>query len=712
MNKIKLTNSQVREVIREEITQLLNLNNQYLLLEGGLGGHMNHLYDNRTLSFGKMKEIINAAASGKLQVAEKTDGQNLFISYSIPEGKAKSARNKGNIKTGGMDASQLASKFSGRGGLYDAFTDAFAAFERVVKRMPPELQKQIFGENADIFYNAEVMDIRSANVINYDKKSLVIHREGHAKFDRTTGEIEDIDVSENAATLERALSEYSNQDDAYRVMMKAIKPIKAISDGKVLNTTITRLNEFMQNNNLNDDNTVQDYVDSNLASQLESLNDNMQTKLDGTDIQLLIKKINGEKGIKIVDVLKKLDADSKEKVKNFYENAEDLLKKIIFPLEDIIHDFAVEVLRGMESSFVYDNAKEVQRLRAEVGNVVTQLSNSGSPEEYDFLSKQLRKLKNIQNISTAVEGIVFQYDGNLYKLTGNFAPVNQLLGFFKYGRAEKLKENLLSEMELSEGGRTLYFIFGRMNPPTLGHAIMLQEGLNLAKKENADYKIYLSKTVNPKKNPLPYQVKLGFFKQMFPQYVQYLVEDESMKTAIDILKSLNGQYDKIVMLVGEDRVAEFQQLLSLYNGKEYNFKQILVQNTGERVSGRSATAMRNFVSNNDLQGFISAYKEAFPNMNEQLITNLFEAIKDGMNAKQIPKAKAAKPQPVSESFIDNVMNILVEMSSAAAGSVESAPAKLNLTNNQQGIKSNLQTLSGKELMSQIRQRLKSLEGNR
>ena len=54
--------------------------------------------------------------------------------------------------------------------------------------------------------------------------------------------------------------------------------------------------------------------------------------------------------------------------------------------------------------------------------------------------KQLKKLKSLENINTPVEGIVFQYDGNLYKLTGNFAPINQLLGFFKYGRSEKLKE--------------------------------------------------------------------------------------------------------------------------------------------------------------------------------------------------------------------------------------------------------------------------------
>ena len=68
------------------------------LTEGGQGGHMNHLYDNRKLTFAKIKEIFTAASNGELQGTEKTDGQNLYISYSVKDGKAKSARNKGNIK--------------------------------------------------------------------------------------------------------------------------------------------------------------------------------------------------------------------------------------------------------------------------------------------------------------------------------------------------------------------------------------------------------------------------------------------------------------------------------------------------------------------------------------------------------------------------------------------------------------------------------------
>ena len=102
---------------------------------GGVAGHMDHLYDNPNLSFNKMKEIMEAASEGDLSAEEKVDGQNLFLSYSVSEGKAKGARNKGHYTTGGLDASGLAKKFFGRGGLEKAFVGGFDAFETAVEAL-------------------------------------------------------------------------------------------------------------------------------------------------------------------------------------------------------------------------------------------------------------------------------------------------------------------------------------------------------------------------------------------------------------------------------------------------------------------------------------------------------------------------------------------------------------------------------------------------
>ena len=52
---------------------------------GGVAGHMSHLYDNPRLSFSDIKDIFQKAADGQLEGTEKTDGQNLFVSFSVPD---------------------------------------------------------------------------------------------------------------------------------------------------------------------------------------------------------------------------------------------------------------------------------------------------------------------------------------------------------------------------------------------------------------------------------------------------------------------------------------------------------------------------------------------------------------------------------------------------------------------------------------------------
>ena len=132
---------------------------------GGVAGHMDHLYENHDLTFLKMKEIMTAASNAELETEEKVDGQNLFLSYSIPERKAKGARNKGNLKQGGLDAAGLAAKFAGRGNIEKSFTEGFEAFEKAVEGLSFEEKNRIFGPNTNIWYNAEVMDPGSKNVI-------------------------------------------------------------------------------------------------------------------------------------------------------------------------------------------------------------------------------------------------------------------------------------------------------------------------------------------------------------------------------------------------------------------------------------------------------------------------------------------------------------------------------------------------------------------
>ena len=452
----------------------------FLLLEGGLYGHLNHLYDNPSLTFGEIKKIFDTASSGELIGTEKTDGQNLFISYSLKDGKAKAARNKGNIKTGGMDAQALADKFADRGSLEKAFIDSFDAFEKVIQQLSPEQQQEIFGDDANVFYNAEIMDPASSNVINYDTRSLVIHQKGHSEFDRETGSVKDTDVSQNVQILQQALEgvQQSEAAEDFTVQMNAIKKLKQLDNDAGLKEAINRINKIMSSVGLSDNSTIGEFINAKLIPIIEKqfpmLDENLQS--------LLIKRISGEKGINVSSITKGMDRETKAEISSFVKQGKQIMGEVISPIEKTIHDFSVEMLRGLESAFILDNDAEVQRLATEVGTAIDAINNSNRDDIMLVVKKHLEKIGKAENISTATEGFVFDWDGVTYKFTGNFAPANQILGIFKYGRGKipAIQKEVMVEQE--QQGKIIGIHPGGFKPPHIGHFLgakhLLDKGAN------------------------------------------------------------------------------------------------------------------------------------------------------------------------------------------------------------------------------------------
>ena len=173
---------------------------------------------------------------------------------------------------------------------------------------------------------------------------------------------------------------------------------------------------------------------------------------------------------------KGMDRETRAKVSAFNKNSKFLIKKLIEPIEMAIHDFAVELLRGLKSAYILDNEAEVERLKNETEAAIRAIQDYEGPEQeaaQDILVRQLTKLKHHDNIDTVVEGFVFQHDGQMYKFTGNFAPMNQLLGLFKYGRGkipQMVKEMLMEQNE----GETVAILPGKFKPPHRGHLDMFE----------------------------------------------------------------------------------------------------------------------------------------------------------------------------------------------------------------------------------------------
>ena len=440
-----------------------------LLTEGGLGvkgkSHMDHLYDNYDLTFSDLKKIFVAAADGRLEGTEKTDGQNLYLSYSVQRGMAVSARNKGDLKKGGMSASELAKKFSNRGSVEAAFNDAFSAFEQAVRGLPQETQIDIFGQDADIYYNSEIQDPRNANVINYDTKTLNIHRVGHSKFSKETGSAEDHSAEENFEALQNALETIQQNivDKDFRIQVNAVRKLEGLTNRVPLKNALQGVESLTREVGISDSQTIGEYLIARLVPMVRE-----QIDLPQEVEKLVLKRLLGAKGPEFhLNALKrKLDPHQFQKVKEILDNGKHLKFQAIEPLENIVHDFAVAMLENLQSIFVLDQKKEIGRLRDEVGQAIAAIENSGNEDAMTILKQQMKKLKTLKGINTPAEGFVFDYDGHTYKFTGNFAPVNQILGMFKYGRKG------IPPMKLTESvgdDKLVILIPGGFKPPTVGH---------------------------------------------------------------------------------------------------------------------------------------------------------------------------------------------------------------------------------------------------
>ena len=130
--------------------------------------------------------------------------------------------------------------------------------------------------------------------------------------------------------------------------------------------------------------------------------------------------------------------------------------------------------------------------------------------------------------------------------------------------------------------KTVVFVFGRFNPPTIGHELLFKMVKKIATQQKADHVIYASRTQDKKKNPLPVDRKLHYLKLMFKGF-NFVAANETQRSFIEAATFLNKKYKNIIMVAGSDRVKEYTDILNRYNGKNFKFDTIQVVSAGERI---------------------------------------------------------------------------------------------------------------------------------
>ena len=158
-------------------------------------------------------------------------------------------------------------------------------------------------------------------------------------------------------------------------------------------------------------------------------------------------------------------------------------------------------------------------------------------------------------------------------------------------------------------------VFGRHNPPHMGHGQTFKMANEIAGNENADQKFYTSRSQDPKKNPLPFRQKLGFLKEMFPDHAEKWDDDENVRTILGAASKAHGEgYKNFHFVGGGDRRQGMEDLLRRYNGNLYDFDNIYSHSAGERdedsddpIMNLSASKLRRMVQQGDQSGFLENF---------------------------------------------------------------------------------------------------------
>ncbi|HAI39966.1 MAG TPA: hypothetical protein DCM40_18650, partial [Maribacter sp.] len=102
--------------------------------------------------------------------------------------------------------------------------------------------------------------------------------------------------------------------------------------------------------------------------------------------------------------------------------------------ELLFFELGAEVLKNVEGFLAANPDKAIQNIRKQVAAAVKHVRKGGDLKNINRLKAQLEKIQGIGGFKTIVpsEGLVFIYKGNTYKLTGAFAPINQITGMLYF----------------------------------------------------------------------------------------------------------------------------------------------------------------------------------------------------------------------------------------------------------------------------------------
>lgn len=448
----------ISRVLLTEYRRRVETNNavsRHIIEEGGAHGHINHPFEDFQLTFGDLKRIVELGLEGRLDVeapvTEKLDGQQISVTY-IPNIGVVFARNKTHMAGKGVNAlhvDSVAEMFAGRGDLTDAFTFAAADLEKAINKLTKAQKETLFGDGSK-WVSVEIIFPATQNVIPYGHNLLVFH---------STVEVDDngnaIGIGAGSRDIQAMLKKI-NQDVQDTFTFKGSNVVTLPRAKKFSNRKghyFGRIDKLQRQFRLTDNDPVvmwhHRWWESFIDSQARKHKYNMSPRVRGglinrwahlktgaytikgmeKDIMRGGISFDTEQGVEVKNPRSEkflawvLDFDKTSKKNQFKEN--------MAPFEAIFLDVGAEILQNARG--LLSLSPDADSIRKDLDRAIAELSRTKDVTKLKRFREQLKKLEDVgMDKLVPTEGIVFMFGGKIYKLTGTFAPLNQLLGLLKY----------------------------------------------------------------------------------------------------------------------------------------------------------------------------------------------------------------------------------------------------------------------------------------
>ena len=412
-----------------------------LICEGGASKPISHMFKDPDMTFGEMRDMFKSIFSGETTITEKTDGQNLMVTYK--DGKFGFARNRETLKEP-MDRAKLGEFFEGKeDGLKDAFCKSAKNLEKALSSIDAQTLGKIFS-NGRNFLNVEIVYPPFKNLVDYGNR-CILQLNALDEFDGEWNE-----VGENTEYL-RELENLLSAHKALKQEMFTIQPQNVLTIAhsptakQALETILESLDKLASG--LGYDSTIKDYFDEKWKKRITDScsRHGFDVDPDSMFVQEFsdrLSRISGRRPTKsdVVTFAKKAGInprtdDYRSLVAELESGADEVNEEILVPIEDFITMAGVLIMKNVTGFLAADPNKTSKRILSSLDSAIRKIEEGEvqlAPDKMKLFRKNLRKIEKYQDKYIPAEGVLVRYRGKVYKITSHFAPVNQILGLIKY----------------------------------------------------------------------------------------------------------------------------------------------------------------------------------------------------------------------------------------------------------------------------------------